>query len=104
MRRCLKNLRLIDGTGAPARAGAALVIEGDTLVHAGPLSAADEPRGSRSGAELMRIVDRIGTLQPGKLADFVVVDGDPLRDISVLQDRPRRSVMQGGRRFVTRNF
>jgi hypothetical protein len=31
------------------------------------------------------------------------VDGDPLRDISVLQDRRRLSVMQGGR-FVTRNF
>jgi imidazolonepropionase-like amidohydrolase len=58
---------------------------------------------TRNGAELMRMADRIGTLQPGKLADLVVVDGDPLRDISVLQDRPRLSVMQGGR-FVTRNF
>jgi imidazolonepropionase-like amidohydrolase len=57
---------------------------------------------TRNGAEL-RMADRIGTLQPGKLADLVVVDGDPLRDISVLQDRPRLSVMQGGR-FVTRNF
>jgi len=58
---------------------------------------------TRNGAELMRMADRIGTLQQGKLADLVVVDGDPLRDISVLQDRPRLSVMQGGR-FVTRNF
>ena len=58
---------------------------------------------TRNGAELMRMADRIGTLQPGKLADLVIVDGDPLRDISVLQDRPRLSVMQGGR-FVTRNF
>ena len=58
---------------------------------------------TRSGAELMRMDDRFGTLRPGKLADLVVVDGDPLRDISVLQDRGRLSVMQGGR-FVTRNF
>ena len=58
---------------------------------------------TRSGAELMRMNDRFGTLRPGKLADLVVVDGDPLRDISVLQDRGRLSVMQGGR-FVTRNF
>jgi imidazolonepropionase-like amidohydrolase len=58
---------------------------------------------TRSGAELMRMADRIGTLQQGKLADLVVVDGDPLRDIGVLQDRARLSVMQGGR-FVTRNF
>ena len=46
---------------------------------------------------------RIGTLEAGKLADLVVVDGDPLRDIAVLQDRARLSVMKGGR-FVTRNF
>jgi imidazolonepropionase-like amidohydrolase len=58
---------------------------------------------TRSGAELMRMDDRFGTLRPGKLADLVVVNGDPLRDIAVLQDRSRLSVMQGGR-FVTRNF
>jgi imidazolonepropionase-like amidohydrolase len=58
---------------------------------------------TRSGAELMRMDDRFGTLRPGKLADLVVVNGDPLRDIAVLQDRGRLSVMQGGR-FVTRNF
>jgi imidazolonepropionase-like amidohydrolase len=58
---------------------------------------------TRNGAELMRMQDRIGTLAPGKLADLVVVDGDPLRDIAVLQDRARLSVMQGGR-WVTRRF
>jgi imidazolonepropionase-like amidohydrolase len=49
------------------------------------------------GAELMRMQDRIGTLKAGFLADLVVVDGDPLRDIAVLQDRARLSVMKGGR-------
>jgi imidazolonepropionase-like amidohydrolase len=58
---------------------------------------------TRRGAELMRMQDRIGTLTAGKLADLVVVDGDPLRDIAVLQDRARLSVMQGGR-WVTRRF
>jgi imidazolonepropionase-like amidohydrolase len=51
---------------------------------------------TRNGAELMRMQERIGTLQPGKLADLVIVDGDPLRDISVLQDRSRLAVMKGG--------
>lgn len=69
MRRLLRHLRLVDGTGA----------------------------------ELMRMADRIGSLEAGKLADLVVVDGDPLRHIDVLQDRARLSVMQGGR-FVTRHF
>ena len=58
---------------------------------------------TRSAAELMRMQDRIGTLAPGKLADLVVVDGDPLRDIAVLQDRTRLSVMKGGA-WVTRRF
>jgi imidazolonepropionase-like amidohydrolase len=58
---------------------------------------------TRWGAELMRMADRVGTVQAGKLADLVVVNGDPLRDISILQDRQRLSVMKGGR-FVTRNL
>jgi imidazolonepropionase-like amidohydrolase len=58
---------------------------------------------TRHGAELMRMEDRIGTLQAGKLADLVVVNGDPLKDITLLQDRARLSVMKGGR-FVTRNL
>jgi imidazolonepropionase-like amidohydrolase len=58
---------------------------------------------TRHGAELMRMQDRIGTLAAGKLADLVVVDGDPLRDIAILQDRTRLSVMQGGR-WITRTF
>jgi imidazolonepropionase-like amidohydrolase len=58
---------------------------------------------TRWGAELMRMQDKIGTLQAGKLADLVVVDGDPLRDIGILQDRARLSVMKGGR-FVTGTF
>ncbi|MFQ5520163.1 MAG: amidohydrolase family protein, partial [Candidatus Methylomirabilia bacterium] len=57
---------------------------------------------TRHGAELMRMQDRIGTLQAGKLADLVVVNGDPLKDIAVLQERARLSVMKGGT-FVTRN-
>jgi imidazolonepropionase-like amidohydrolase len=57
---------------------------------------------TRHGAELMRMADRIGTLEAGKLADLVVVGGDPLKNIAILQDRSRLSVMKGGR-FVTRN-
>jgi imidazolonepropionase-like amidohydrolase len=51
---------------------------------------------TRYGAELMRMQDRIGTLQPGKLADLVIVDGDPLRDIAILHDRGRLTVIKGG--------
>jgi imidazolonepropionase-like amidohydrolase len=40
-------------------------------------------------AELLGLSDDIGSLTPGKKADLVVVDGDPLNDISVLADPTR---------------
>jgi Imidazolonepropionase and related amidohydrolases len=52
---------------------------------------------TKSGAEILGRGDEIGTLEVGKLADVLVVDGDPLADISVLEDRSRFiAVMQGG--------
>lgn len=45
MIRLLRNLRLIDGTDAPARDGCAIVIEGERLTHAGPMRIGDEPSG-----------------------------------------------------------
>jgi len=40
----------------------------------------------------------LGALAPGALADLLVIEGDPLADIRVLQDRRRlRLVLQGGR-------
>jgi imidazolonepropionase-like amidohydrolase len=39
----------------------------------------------------------LGTLEPGKIADLVVVAGDPLSDISVLRDIGKiRLVLKGG--------
>jgi imidazolonepropionase-like amidohydrolase len=52
---------------------------------------------TRTGAEILGRAEELGTLEPGKLADVLVVEGDPLRDIAVLQDRARfLAVMQGG--------
>lgn len=40
----------------------------------------------------------IGLLEPGRYADLLVVDGDPLADIRILEQRARlKLVMQGGR-------
>jgi imidazolonepropionase-like amidohydrolase len=39
-----------------------------------------------------------GTLEPGKWADLIVVDGNPLEDIAILQDTSKiRTVMKGGK-------
>ncbi|HEU4752434.1 MAG TPA: amidohydrolase family protein [Armatimonadota bacterium] len=52
---------------------------------------------TKTGAEILGRGHEIGTLEAGKLADVLVVDGDVLRDISVLEDRSRFvAVMQGG--------
>jgi imidazolonepropionase-like amidohydrolase len=52
---------------------------------------------TRTGAEIMSRSHEFGTLQPGKLADILIVDGDVLADIAVLEDRSRFiAVMQGG--------
>jgi len=40
--------------------------------------------GTANGAALLRLDNSLGTLEAGKIADFVVCDGDPLTDIGVL--------------------
>jgi imidazolonepropionase-like amidohydrolase len=41
---------------------------------------------TKTAAELMGVDDRLGTLEPGKIADVVVLEGDPL-DISKMGER-----------------
>ena len=52
---------------------------------------------TKSGAEILGRGHEFGTLEAGKLADILVVDGDVLEDISILEDRRRfLAVIQGG--------
>jgi imidazolonepropionase-like amidohydrolase len=52
---------------------------------------------TRTNAALFCMADRIGTVEEGKDADLVLVDGDPLADISVLADsRNVRVVIKSG--------
>ena len=47
-----------------------------------------------NAADLMGWQDRVGAIEPGKFADLIAVDGNPLVDISVLQNV--KFVMKGG--------
>jgi imidazolonepropionase-like amidohydrolase len=49
--------------------------------------------GTSTAAEVCRVEDRVGMLEPGKTADLLVVDGDPLEDITILQDSSRLSLV-----------
>ncbi len=40
---------------------------------------------TRNAAELLKISDRLGTLEAGKLADVIAVEGDPLADITAMR-------------------
>jgi imidazolonepropionase-like amidohydrolase len=52
---------------------------------------------TRLGGELMGRPGEIGVVKPGALADLLLVDGDPLADIAVLQDRRAlRMIMKDG--------
>ena len=42
---------------------------------------------TKVAAELLGLLDQIGTLEPGKLADIVIVKGNPLQDITILQQK-----------------
>ena len=47
------------------------------------------PSRTRVAAEAIGIRDQVGTLEPGKWADVILVQGDPLSDIRVLQQAER---------------
>ena len=53
---------------------------------------------TRVAADAIGLSDALGTLEVGKVADIVIVDGDPLGDVGVLADQQRIDwVVSGGR-------
>ena len=51
----------------------------------------------------MRMEGELGTLEDGQLADVLVIDGDPLADIRILQDKDAivEVIKAGGRIDLT---
>ncbi|HWW23520.1 MAG TPA: amidohydrolase family protein [Edaphobacter sp.] len=50
--------------------------------------------GTINAADLMGWTDRVGTLEPNKYADIIAIEGDPLKDVKLLQHVP--FVMKSG--------
>jgi imidazolonepropionase-like amidohydrolase len=67
------------------------------MMQQGGLSAMEAiVAGTRNAAQCCRLGDETGTLEPGKLADLLLVDGNPLTDITLLQDPARLTVYKQG--------
>ena len=50
------------------------------------------------GGAIMGMGDQLGQVRTGYLADLLLVDGDPLKDVTILQDRARLlAIMKDGR-------
>ncbi len=79
-----EHARLLDGTGAAPRPEWAVA---DTRVN----------------AEILRAGDDLLSPEQGKLADLIVVDGDPLDALSILEDPENiHAVMLSGEVAVAR--
>jgi imidazolonepropionase-like amidohydrolase len=91
------GVKVVAGTDAGGHGHPANALEPALLVSAGmtPMQALQAATGR--AAECLGLEGEIGTIEKGKWADLVVVEGDPLRDITVLQDkRLIKRVIKGG--------
>src|SRR3984893_3397191 len=100
------GVKIAAGTDAGGHGHPSNAMEIECLVKAGltPLQALRAATGW--AAECLGMEREIGTIEKGKLADLVVIAGDPLDDVRVLQDVARVAlVMKGGEiaanRFAT---
>ena len=59
---------------------------------------------TKVNAELFRMTDKIGTVEPGKYADLIVVTGNPLKNLRVFQNTDNLTVIMKGGRFYKRTL
>ena len=57
---------------------------------------------TRLGGELMGRGELLGQVKAGYLADLLLVDGDPTRDVRVMQDQDKLSVIMKDGKFHKR--
>lgn len=69
------------------------LFEMELMVRAGMTPMQAIVAATSRGAELLDVADELGTLEPGKIADVLVVDGNPLDDVTILQDKERLSLI-----------
>jgi len=79
--------------------GTELALQAKVMGPMGALVAA-----TKTNSELVRQENNLGTIEAGKLADLILVDGDPLKDMAVFQEYQEKIslIMQGGNIYKNR--
>ena len=91
------GVTVVAGTDAGGHGHPNNALELEHLVAAGMTPMQALRAATSQAAECLGLEQEIGTIEKGKWADLVLVDGDPLRDVRVLQDARRiRQVLKGG--------
>ncbi|MGZ7039657.1 MAG: metal-dependent hydrolase family protein, partial [Thermoanaerobaculia bacterium] len=109
VQRNLATLRRAIKAGVPIAMGSDAVFTGfgentrelERFVEAGMTPAQALKTATTTGASLLGMSDKIGSIAPGYFADIVAVDGDPLADITAVT-RHVVWVMKGGKVVVDR--
>ncbi|MEX2245141.1 MAG: amidohydrolase family protein [Dehalococcoidia bacterium] len=92
------GLRIAMGTDSGVGHHGSNTEELERMVEAGMTPMQAIVASTKTASECIHMQQDVGTIEPGKLADILVVDGDPLADIKLLQDRERLAlIMQAGR-------
>ncbi len=93
--------QLVAGTdaGAPFNLHSPLTREMENLSRSGLTPMEVIQSATLRAAQMQGVEHDLGTVSEGKLADMIIVDGDPLRDITLLQHRIV-TVIKGGKVYT----
>jgi imidazolonepropionase-like amidohydrolase len=79
------GVKIAFGTDAGVFAHGKNYKEFEYMVEAGMPALETIKAATVSGAELLGLTDKIGSVEKGKLADIIAVDGNPVQDIKAMQ-------------------